>query len=145
MSKLEELQEKFKKECSIQTEQGTDLHRESLKTSDFMVSWVSLYIQENRILKKLKNNQIKMYQELRTYYSGKASPDVYEARPLNDRILRTDIDNYIKTDPLFLELQEKIDEQECVVDLCQKAVEALKSRSFLIKNAIEYLKFLNGV
>ena len=145
MTRLEELQQKFERECSINTEQGTDLHRESLKTSDMLVSWVSLYVKENRILKKLKIKQSKVYQDLKGYYSGKAAPEVYQIRPLNDRILRTDIDNHIKTDPLFLEIQEQIDEQESIVDLCLKATEALKNRSFLIKNAIDYLKFLNGV
>lgn len=144
--KLIELQEKFENECSIKViDQGVDLHRESLKTSDMLVSWVSLYVKENRILKKMKTKQAKLYQDLKVYYSGKASPEIYEQKPLNDRILRSDIDNYIKTDPSFLELQEEIDEQESIVDLCIRASETLKNRSFLIKNAIDYLKFLNGV
>lgn len=146
MSKLEEFQSKFDSEIKINKyEHGTDLHVEALKTNDLLVSWVNFYIKEKNILKKLYNKRNRLFQELKLYYSGKASPEVYNEKPLNERILRSDLESYINSNDTFLQLKEQIDEQESVVELCQLAVETLKTRTFLIKDAIKYLEFINGL
>ncbi len=146
MSRLDELEQKFSAEVSFNKfEQGLDLHVESLKTNDFLVSWISLFVKEKRLLKKLYIRKNKLIQALKIYYSGKASPDVYHEKPLGDRILRTELDSYIQADDEYLKLKEEIDEQESVVELCERAVDALKTRAFLIKDAIKYLEFINGL
>ncbi|MCX8008068.1 MAG: recombination mediator protein UvsY [Patescibacteria group bacterium] len=145
-TRLDELMAKFSEEVNINYhQQGVDLHNIALKTNDLLVSWINLYVKEKSILKKLNRKMTELVHELKMYYSGRARPEVYEEKPLNDRILKVEIDTYIKADKEFLKLKEMIDEQESIVELCENAVDALKTRAYLIKDAIRYLEFINGL
>lgn len=144
LEKLQGYQERFDNEVQFKTVEGTDLHNAALKTNDLLVQWINSFIKEKTELKKLYREHDKLIHKLRIYYSGKAAPEIYEEKPLNDRILRGEVDQYIKSDDDYLNLKERIDVQENIVELCQMAVEALKSRTFLIKDAIRFLEFING-
>ncbi|MCX8008220.1 MAG: recombination mediator protein UvsY [Patescibacteria group bacterium] len=145
-TKLDSLTTKFSEEVSINVhQQGVDLHNIALKTNDLLVSWINLYVKEKTLLKRLHRKMVVLIHDLKMYYLGRASPEVYAERPLNDRILKVEVETYLKADPQFLKLKEEIDDQESVVELCEKAVEMLKTRAFLIKDAIRYLEFVNGL
>ena len=144
--KLETYIKKFEDEVKVTSlSHGLDLHNEALKTADLLVQWTNIYIVEKKALKKMYQQRDKLILKLKQYYSGKGSPEEYEKAPLNDKVLRTELDVWIRANDNWISLQTDIDCQESVVELAERACEVLKTRGFLIRDALRYLEFINGM
>jgi hypothetical protein len=79
------------------------------------------------------------------YYNGEGTDEEYKQHPLNKLPLKGNIDKCIKVDKRYVELSEKVKNQELKVFAVQDFMKELNSRSFNIKNAIEWEKFKNGL
>lgn len=140
---LSQLLEKVK-ESEISLREGVDLHQESLKTNNFMVHWLNVYVVENNNLRKLKRHGHKLYLKLKKYYTGRGTTEDYNKKPLNDKLLRTEVDIWINSDDEWQEFQTLLDVQENIVLTAEKMMDVLKTRAFLIKDALRYLEFIGG-
>jgi hypothetical protein len=78
------------------------------------------------------------------YYTGKADPSVYAEKPFNLKILRQDVDKYIDSDEDIIKLKQKSDYLNTVVDFLDRTVRQISNRTFTIKNAIDWKKFISG-
>lgn len=121
------------------------LDSDSLHVPYLQGKYINLHSNENGKLRtlelELKKLKFKKYQ----YYSGKATAQEYQAKPLDHTILKSDVQRYIDGDDEILNLETKIINQKTKVDAISEFVKALGQRTFLIKSAIDYLKFTNGV
>ena len=79
------------------------------------------------------------------YYTGKADPQVYKENPCNLKILKPDVDKYLKSDKDLIKLEQKVTYIESTVNYLDKTIRLIANRSFQIKNAIEWRKFTSGV
>ena len=86
-----------------------------------------------------------MIREKWEYYTGKADPSVYQEKPFNLKVLRQDVDKYLKSDSELIKLEQKVTYTQSVVDYLDKTIRLIANRSFQIKNAIEWRKFTSGV
>ena len=78
------------------------------------------------------------------YFTGKADPAVYQAKPFNLKILRQDVDKYINADSEIIKASQKVTYLKTIVDYLDKLIRQISNRTFTIKNAIEWRKFTSG-
>lgn len=101
--------------------------------------------EENLALKKLHLLYNSKEVEKRLYYTGKANPEVYAKKPLDARILKTELKQVLENDMEMQELALKIGIQNEKIDLINDALKGVLQRTFLIKSIIDYEKLMNGV
>jgi hypothetical protein len=78
------------------------------------------------------------------YYTGKSDPAVYQLKPFNLKIMRSDVDRYIEADDEYTKAHQKVKYLEVTVDFLDRTVRQISNRSFNIKNAIDWRKFTSG-
>ena len=119
-----------------------DITKLTIESAETPLIYSKYLNQYNEILAKLKWKSMEydvLYLEKYKYYLGKAPAEVYLDNPLPEKILKSDVNMYISGDLkkslVGLEIQEK--------DLERKLKE-ISSRSFHIRNIIEWEKFQAG-
>ena len=123
----------------------TELDLESLKTPQLHNKYSKFHNQYINLLKKAEQDRDVMIREKWEYYTGKADPSVYQEKPFNLKVLRQDVDKYLKSDSELIKLEQKVIYIQSVVDYLDKTIRLIANRSFQIKNAIEWRKFTSGV
>lgn len=121
------------------------LDRSSIETPVKYGQLLTVRLDENMELKRLNILFAEKEQEKRLYYSGKADPEVYKEKPLDIRILKTEIQKYLDADKELQELALLIGIQQEKVDLITDSLKGVLQKTFHIKAAIEYQKMQNGV
>ena len=122
-----------------------ELDIESLKIPQLHNKYSKFHNQFINLLKKSEQNRDILIREKWEYYTGKASPSVYQAQPFNLKILRQDVDKYIRSDSEVVKLEQKIAYLQTIVNYLEKTIRIISNRTFQIKNAIEWRKFTSGV
>ena len=116
---LEELQEQVDKDLKMNE---AELDLESLKTPQL----------HNKYLKQLNNFKLLLtraesdYKILKRvkweYYTGKASPKIYQDKPFNLKIMKSDVDKYLESDEELIKSSQKIDYLETVVNYLDRTL-----------------------
>ena len=122
-----------------------ELDIESLKIPQLHNKYSKFHNQFINLLKKAEQNRDILIRERWEYYTGKASPSVYQAQPFNLKILRQDVDKYIKSDSEVVKLEQQITSLQTIVNYLEKTIRIISNRTFQIKNAIEWRKFTSGI
>ena len=78
------------------------------------------------------------------YYTGKARPQVYQQKPFNLKIMKSDIDKYLESDEDLIKAKQKIDYLETVVNYLDRTLKIISGRDWQIRNSIEWRKFTSG-
>ena len=76
----------------------TELDLESLKTPQLHNKYMKFHNQYTNLLKKAEQDLARLTREKWEYYTGKADPSVYQLKPFNLKILKQDVDKYLKSD-----------------------------------------------
>jgi hypothetical protein len=140
--KLEEIELQIAEDSMIDVNK---LSTESLKIPMLAAKYRKYYIVESKILMQAQIRLNEMEFNLFKYYNGEGTDEEYKQHPLNKLPLKGNIDKCIKVDKRYVELSEKVKNQELKVFAVQDFMKELNSRSFNIKNAIEWEKFKNGL
>lgn len=121
------------------------LDDESLKTPYLHGKWSRIFFNEIRELKLLETKckvlQLKKFQ----YYTGKAPEEEYRERPLDHKVLKQDLDMYLEADLELNSLKLKTADQRSKCELIERFLKELSNRNWNIRNAIEFIKFKNGI
>ncbi len=139
---FDELQQLAEKDLKID---NLALDLESLKTPALHNKWLKFHNQYTQLLKKAEQDLARLTREKWEYYTGKADPSVYQAKPFNLKILKQDVDKYLKSDDEIIKLEQKVTYILSVVDYLDRTVKMISNRGFQIKNAIDWQKFTSGV
>ena len=110
---FDELQQLAEKDLKID---NLALDLESLKTPAFHNKWLKFHNQYTQLLKKSEQDLARLTREKWEYYTGKADPSVYQAKPFNLKILKQDVDKYLKSDDEIIKLEQKVTYISSVVD-----------------------------
>ena len=138
---LEQLQLEADKDLKIN---DTELDLESLKTPQLHNKWMKHYTKFKLLLTRTEDELRTMKRDKWEYYTGKADPSVYQAKPFDLKIMRTDIDKYLEADEDLQKLSQKIAYLITVVDFLDKTIRVIVNRTYTIKNAIEWRRFTSG-
>lgn len=103
-----------------------------------------IFVDETKVLKSIMLTVEKDYKHLYDYYLGYANDDVYKERPLNRKVLKTEVETYINSDPIMLEHKRLLEIQKVKVDLVESYLKSLSQRTYLCKSIIDWEKFKNG-
>ena len=138
---LEEIQELVDKDLKIN---DSELDLESIKTPQIHNKYMKLLTKFKLMLSRNESEFHITKKQKWEYYTGKADPSVYAEKPFNLKILRQDVDKYIDSDEAIIKLKQKSDYLNTVVDFLDRTVRQISNRTFTIKNAIDWKKFISG-
>ena len=138
---LEELQEQVDKDLKIN---DTELDLESLKTPQLHNKYLKHYNNFKPLLTRAESDYKILKRVKWEYYTGKASPQVYQQKPFNLKIMKSDIDKYLESDEELIKAKQKIDYLETVVNYLDRTLKIIGGRDWQIRNSIEWRKFTSG-
>jgi hypothetical protein len=138
---LEQLQLEADKDLKIN---DTELDLESLKTPQLHNKYMKHYTKFKLLLTRTEDELKMLRRDKWEYYTGKADPKVYQLKPFNFKILKTDIDKYLESDEDIQKLTQKVAYLNVVVDFLDKTLRVIVNRTYTIKNAIEWRRFTSG-
>ena len=138
---LEQLQLEADKDLKIN---DTELDLESLKTPQLHNKYMKHYTKFRLLLTRTEDELKTIKRDKWEYYTGKADPAVYQAKPFNFKILKTDIDKYLEADEDIQKLTQKVAYLNTIVDFLDRTLRVIVNRTYTIKNAIEWRRFQSG-
>ena len=142
--KLSELQAMWLADCKMDE---MALDAESLKIpnlhSKYLEYWNEEVLNQRRLEQEYKS-EFKIRWE---YYSGKLSEEEleeYNLEPFLQKVLRQDLDIYLDSDKRLQEIKSKIEYTKQKVNYVESIIKQLNGRGYLIKNAIDFVRFQTG-
>jgi hypothetical protein len=138
---LSDLQAQVKVDLKIQND---ELNFEAVRTPDIHNTYNKMLMSERLALKKMEREWDVLYLKQWEYYRKKADPEVYKEKPLLKKILENDVKTYLPGDPDLQSLRAQIESKEELIDFLKRVMEQIAQRTWLIRNAIDYLKYLGG-
>ena len=138
---LEELQESVNKDFKLD---DTELDRESVNIPLLHNKYLIHFNKFNLLLKKADQEHKSLTKDKWEYYTGKADPSVYKAKPFDIKVLKADVHIYMDSDPELQKADQKVAYLNQIVKYLEQVLRGVNNRTFLIKNAIEWKKFTSG-
>lgn len=142
--KISDLIDSWKQDINIDL---TDLANESIKIPKLHAKYYELFINENLLYSKLEKDYYKLRKIKTEYYTGRLDDDVLEKNkwePFQLKVLKQDIDTYLQADDDIIKTLLNLSLQKEKVDFLKEIIKQLNTRTFLIKNALEFLRFSSG-
>ena len=122
----------------------TELDLESIRTPQLHNKYLKHYTKYSLQLRKAKDDYKILHRQKWEYYTGKAPPEVYQARPFDLKVLKSDVGIYIDSDEELQQLGQKEAYLETTVNYLEKVLREITNRNWTIRNTIEWKKFLHG-
>jgi hypothetical protein len=143
MISLDEIQSMWEKDSKINID---DLHNESLKVSTLHAKYYELYNNISLLRKKSEIQYKQKKLERYNYYNGKADPEVYKKEPFPYKIRdKEGLARYLDGDEILSNIFMKIEYYDTMLKYLEEIVKMISSRTYQIKNSIEFLKFQSGM
>lgn len=144
--KIEEYLDEWEKDSVINR---TELGNESTHIPKLHGKWLKYLSDERLRLRSLHIKRRKLNSKLGDYYRGDLNNqndlDELGRKPQDRVILKNEISSYVEADDEMIELDMKVLLQQEKVDVITEIMKSINTRNFVIKNAIDFLKFCNGV
>ena len=144
--KLSELQESWSEDCKINE---MDLGKESARTPNLHAKYLN-YLTSTRInLRKAESDYFNIRRLRYRYYRGELTQQELEdngwVQYQGNKPLKNEMDEFLECDHDLLKLQDKIEYFKTVLFQLEQIIRSLNSRTWDIKNMIEWNKFTNGM
>ncbi len=141
---FEELFNEWKKDTEIDR---TDLGNESLKIPSLHHKYYRLLVAERAKLrsmeaefKQLKLAKHEFYSQGHTEETRKLGWEL----PPKGMIIKADIPMYMEADKEMVQHSLKIGMQAEKVEFVESIIKTIQTRNFVIKNAVDYMRFMSG-
>lgn len=141
---IEEIQTLWDKDCQINE---LKLAEESMKTISLHSKYLRLHSQSKIQLLKLQQAYKFLYFEKKEFLINPTKEAMNQHNwqiPDRGKLLKNEIDSYLQGDKELLKLELKIGIEQEKVDYLKSILQAINSRTFIIKNAIEDRKWMAG-
>ena len=123
------------------------LDAESLKIPNLHSKYLAWWNEEKLNSKRHTQEYKQLYKLKWEYYSGKLSDEDLESlgwEQFHLKILRQDLNVYLEGDKDLCELESKIDYTKQKVEFLENIIKQIVGRGYLIKNAIDFMRFQTG-
>ena len=125
---------------------SSKLDLEAINTPYIQGKYIRLLSNETAVYKNLKTQLDRLKHNKYNLFMGRLSQkEQMESKLGNLKLLKTEIPQYIENDDDVIALKALLIEAELKVDLITQFITVLNQRTFQIKNAIEYMRFQNGL
>ena len=142
MIDLDKLQEMWEKDSKIDMD---NLHTESTNVPVLHAKYFEMYNTIFLLRKKAEQQKKNIRHERYEYFSGKADPEVYIENPFPKKIRDKDtMQKYLDADEKLMNVNLKIDYYETQLNYIESILKQISNRTYQIKNAIEWQKFIAG-
>jgi len=142
--KLEDIRTITEKDIVID---HTELDKEALKTPQLHNKYMNIFNDEKLVMYKYEDDYKKLKKYKWLYYTGKISQeelDFFEWQPFQLNILKQDIDKFMDSDEELVNLKSKMSYQKIKTDHLESTIKMIANRQWLIREAIDWIKFTNG-
>lgn len=143
--KLEKIYEMWEADSVIPRDQ---IDYVSLETSKLHSKYHQIYTNERLLLRKLES-EFKVLEVDKHEFLTMGPTTETQARgwklPPQGRIIKQEVQRYLDADPDLIALSLRIGLQQEKVQLLDSIIKNLQGRSYNIRNAIEYLKWSQGI
>lgn len=143
--KLGEIQSMWVKDAHIDE---TNLTSASLDIPNLHAKYLSLLSNTKLNLRKCESDYLRMRKKKYRYYRGEMSRDELEQENwtqwLGAKPLKNEMDEFLSTDDDLISLQDKVEYYKTVIYHLEQIMKSLNSRTWDIKNSIEFLKWSQG-
>tara|TARA_R100001082_G_scaffold110804_1_gene91846 strand:+ start:930 stop:1364 length:435 start_codon:yes stop_codon:yes gene_type:complete len=126
---------------------STELDKEALKTPQLHGKYLNILIDEKLKLSKYDSDFKKLKRKKWLYYTGKMSQEELNELgwdPFDLNILKTDIDKFLDSDDDLIVLNDKILFLKEKVNYLETTLKMISNRQWLIREAIDWVKFTHG-
>ena len=140
---LEQLQDQWKKDSVL----DDDLHdNDSLAIPQLHMKYMEFY-NTYSLMKRERELELKrLLRDKWLYYKGKAPAAIYKEMPFDYKLTAKDeISMFIEADQDVQKVQYKLDYIEQVLFFLDGVLRMINSRTYHIKNAIEWKRFQSGM
>lgn len=140
--KLREIQEMIDADSEMDV---SSLDQHSLATAKLQSKYYRLY---SNLLAEKKANEYELNDLIAfkfKYYKGQAAPEIYKEKPFHEKLTNAGVEAHVKADSEVLKLQKHMDMIDIKLELIKDMKRSLDGRNWTIRNAIEFLKFKNGM
>ena len=144
MSKLDDILAEWEKDSKIDT---TEPGREMLNIPILHSKYLNILSKHRLLLKDTEIKILKLKKIKWEYYTGKMDEKTlkeYEWKQF-PYVLKSDISTYLDSDEDLCKLKLNKALLEEIIEVCTSIMKELNSRTFQLKAAIDYEKFIQGV
>ena len=144
--KLSELQEAWSEDSRIDE---TNLGREAVRTPQLHAKYLNWLGSVRLNLRKAESDYLNLRRRKYRYYRGEMTRDELEAEGWTqfqgNKPLKNEMDEILNTDSELIGLQDKVEYFKTVLNQLEQIVRSINSRTWDVKNSIEWHKFTNGM
>ena len=144
--KLEDIQELWSSDSVID---DTELDAESIKIPEIHNKYLKIFSDEKLRLVRLDSKSKELRRLKWLYYTGKLDEQTlknleWDVFDLDIKKNRHDLEMFLESDKDIIELNDKVEYQKEKINYLETIIKSLSTRGFLIKNSIEWKKFIMG-
>lgn len=144
--KLSELQEAWETDSKIDF---TNLGKEAVRTPLLHAKYVNWMGSVRLNLRKAESDYLNTRRKKYRYYRGEMTKDELAqegwGQYQGNKPLKNEMDEFLTTDPDLIVFQDKIEYFKTVLNQLEQIVRSINSRTWDVKNAIEWHKFSAGM
>jgi hypothetical protein len=144
--KLTELQDMWSEDCKINE---MNLGQESVKTPNLHAKYLNLLSSTKLNLRKAESDYLNCRRKKYKYYRGEMTQAELEEEGWEqwqgNKPLKNEMDEFLQVDPELIKFMDKVEYFKTVLYQLEQIIRSLNSRTWDIKNAIEWSKFTNGM
>jgi len=146
MITLNELQDQWKADCKIDE---LNLGSESTKTPELHSKYLNHLTTFKLQLRKYESQMYSLRRIKWRYFRGELSREELDnlgwEQYLGPQPLKNEMQEYLDSDSDIIKIVDKIEYIKACLYQCEFVMKSLNSRTCDIKNAIEFMKFTNGL
>jgi hypothetical protein len=144
--KLTELQEMWAEDCKIN---DMNLGQESVRTPILHSKYINLLSSTKLNLRKAESDYLNMRRKKYKYYRGEMTQQELDDEEWEqwqgNKPLKNEMDEFLQVDSDLVRLTDKVEYFRTVLYQLEQIIRSLNSRTWDIKNCIEWNKFTNGM
>jgi hypothetical protein len=144
--KLTEVQEEWQKDSKINE---LDLGKSALKTAELHAKYLNTLSNTKLLLRKAEADYYRLRGNKTKYFRGEMTKQELEELGWDQyqglKPLKNDLEDRINCDEDIIRLVDKTEYLKTMINHLEYIMKSLNSRTWDIKNAIEWTKFTNGL
>lgn len=141
---IEEIMELWEKDTKIDK---TELGDESLNVPKLHSKYYNILIKERLTLRKLESDLRQLKLDKYEFFTQGPNEDTRDKGwrlPPKGMIMKSDIPMYMEADKDMIDLGLKIGLQQEKIEFLESIIKTIINRNFVIKNALDWQKFIMG-
>jgi hypothetical protein len=142
---IDEILNEWSNDCIVDE---TNLSVASTNIPILHAKYITMYTNSRLRRTRLNEKKKEAKRILTEYYSGDLNNpydlQMINREPFSKKLLNQQIQTYVDGDKEMIDMNLKVGYQEEVIKLLEDIVKSIHTRGFVIKNSLDYQRFMNG-